>query len=107
MDREAFAGDRELMEALERGVADGGYVEAQKRLVAVWTERSAKPDGMRAWGLTLRSLYAGDREGALQWLERAYAEGDNNVPYIGQPVFDPLRSDPRYQALVRRLGLPQ
>ena len=106
MDTALCAGDRELMEALERGRADGGYVGAQKGLVGVWTARLGKPGGVRPWSLTLRCLYAGDRDGALQWLERAYAEGDNNVPYIGQPVFDPLRSDPRFQSLVRRLGLP-
>ena len=107
LDREVFAGDREVMEALDRGRAEGGYAGAQKRLVEVWRARFGQPGGVRAWDLTLRCLYAGDRDGALQWLERAYAEGDGNVPYVGQPVFDPLRSDPRYQSLLRRLNLPQ
>lgn len=106
MDRNRYAGDRELVEALDSGRADGGYVGAQKKLIAVWTARFGEPGGVRAWDLTVRSLYAGDHEGARLWLERAYAEGDPNVPYIGEPLFDPLRSDPRVQDLVRRLGLP-
>jgi tetratricopeptide (TPR) repeat protein len=107
LDKQNFAKDLELMEALEKGRAEGGYVGAQRRLVAVWTARFGKPGGVHAWALTLRCLYAGDRDGALQWLERAYAEGDGNVPYVVQPVFDPLRSEPRYQSVLRRLGLPQ
>jgi Tfp pilus assembly protein PilF len=106
MDRDTYARDRELVEALDSGLAGGGYVSAQKRLVDVWAARFGTPGGVRAWEMTIRCLYAGDRDGALLWLERAYAEGDGNVPYIGQPVFDPLRSSPRFQDLVRRLGLP-
>jgi hypothetical protein len=107
MDGARRAGDRELLEALDSGLADGGYAGAQKRLVGVLTARSGKPGGEGAFKLTLRCLYAGDRVAAMQWLDRAYAEGDPNVPYIGGPVFDPLRSDPRFRDLVRRLGLPQ
>ena len=44
---------------------------------------------------------------ALDWLEKAYEDGDHNMPYIGKPLFDSLRSDPRYQDLLRRIGLPQ
>jgi TolB-like protein/Tfp pilus assembly protein PilF len=106
-DKENFAKDRELMEALEKGRAEGGYVGAQRRLVAVWTARFGKPGGLRAYALAHRCNYAGDREGTLQWLERAYAEGDYNMPYIGGPTFDLLRSDPRFQDLLRRVGLPQ
>jgi hypothetical protein len=40
LDKEVFAADRELIEALERGYADGGYAGAQKRLVGVWTART-------------------------------------------------------------------
>jgi hypothetical protein len=107
MDRDRYAKDDELMRALDSGLADGGYAGAQKRLVGVLTARSGKPGGEGAIKLTLRCLYAGDRVAAMQWLDRAYAEGDPNLPYIGGPLFDPLRSDPRFRDLVRRLGLPQ
>jgi hypothetical protein len=52
-------------------------------------------------------LSAGDREQALAWLERAYEVHDPNMPYLGWPWYDPLRSDPRFKDLVRKMNLPE
>jgi hypothetical protein len=51
-------------------------------------------------------LCAGDKEQTFEWLERAYRDGDRNMPYLGLPVFDSIRSDPRFQDLLRRMNLP-
>jgi serine/threonine-protein kinase len=106
-DKERFAGDRELAAALERGAAEDGYAGAQRRLVEVWSGRFGKPGGRSAVDLALRCLHAGDREHALAWLERAYEDREANVPYIGMPIYDPLRPDPRFQDLLRRMNLPR
>jgi TolB-like protein len=106
-DKERFAGDRELAAALERGAAEDGYAGAQRRLVEVWSGRFGKPGGRSAVDLALRCLHAGDRERALAWLERAYEDREANVPYIGMPIYDPLRPDPRFQDLLRRMNLPR
>ena len=43
-----------------------------------------------------------------RYLEQAFEEHDNNMPYITvDPIFDPVRQDPRFRALVARLGLPE
>jgi TolB-like protein/DNA-binding winged helix-turn-helix (wHTH) protein/Tfp pilus assembly protein PilF len=50
----------------------------------------------------------GDKDQAFVWLEKAYQERSNYVAYLKVfPIMDPLRSDPRFAALVRRVGLPQ
>ena len=50
----------------------------------------------------------GDRDQAFQYLEKAYADGDNELLIgIRYPAIDPLRSDPRYKDLMRRLDLPE
>ncbi len=56
----------------------------------------------------MATIYAGlgDPEQAFRWLEKAYAERGLWVPFLGvDPMFDSLRSDPRLDDLLRRLGL--
>ena len=52
-------------------------------------------------------IYAslGDRDQAMNWLEKGYEERFNPGVLL-RPGFDPLRSDPRFQNLVHRIGLP-
>jgi serine/threonine protein kinase/TolB-like protein/Tfp pilus assembly protein PilF len=49
----------------------------------------------------------GDKDQAIEWLEKAYEERSPYLLYMSfaHPVWDPLRSDPRFQELVRRMGL--
>ena len=57
----------------------------------------------------LAVLYVGlgDKEGALASLEKAYAAHDVQLQWINiDPHLDSLRSDPRFQDLVRKVGLP-
>jgi len=51
-------------------------------------------------------VYVGldDRDQALTWLEKAYAERFNPGVLL-RPAFDPLRSEPRFQNLLHRIGL--
>ena len=58
----------------------------------------------------LAILYTGlgDKDGAFQELERAYAAHDLQMQYLKvEPHYDSLRSDPRFKDLMRRVGLPQ
>ena len=53
-------------------------------------------------------LGLGDKEQAFAWLEKGYQQHDFWLTFLkGDPMFDSLRSDPRFQNLVRRIGLPQ
>ena len=53
-------------------------------------------------------IYAalGDKDQAMRWLEIGYAERFNPGVLL-RPGFDPLRSDPRFQDLVLRIGFPR
>ena len=51
------------------------------------------------------SLAKGDRSGALEWLEKGIEARTEEVVFLKvDPEMDPLRNDPRYQALLRRVG---
>ena len=59
-------------------------------------------------GLALSFALAGDRDKAFEYFEKAYAIEDGDLIFILRyPALDPIRSDPRYADLMRRLGLPQ
>ena len=50
----------------------------------------------------------GDKEGAFAQLEEAYAAHDLQLQGLKiDPHLDSIRSEPRFQDLVRRVGLPQ
>jgi non-specific serine/threonine protein kinase len=50
----------------------------------------------------------GDKDQAFFWLEKGYEERVSQLVLIEiEPMFDPLRSDPRFADLVRRVGIPQ
>jgi TolB-like protein/DNA-binding winged helix-turn-helix (wHTH) protein/Tfp pilus assembly protein PilF len=55
--------------------------------------------------IALMYVGLGEKDQAMKWLERAYAE-HFNPSILVRPAFDPLRSDPRFQNLVHRIGLP-
>jgi len=58
--------------------------------------------------LALVAASIGDRNKAFEYLERAFANQEIElVLCIRYPSLDPIRSDPRYADLMRRMGLPK
>jgi tetratricopeptide (TPR) repeat protein len=54
-------------------------------------------------------IYAGlgEKDQALEWLEKAYTERDQGLAFLKvDPTLDPLRSDPRFQEILRRMKFP-
>ena len=49
----------------------------------------------------------GERDRALQWFEKAYAEHSMNGWLLPDPRLDSIRSEPRFKDIMRRMGLPQ
>jgi hypothetical protein len=50
--------------------------------------------------------YLGDKDRAFGWLDKAYEERSYLMAFLRViPLADPLRSDPRFDDLVRRIGL--
>jgi len=57
----------------------------------------------------IAKIYAAlnEKEMAFSWLERGLATGAIRVFYRDEPVWDPIRSDPRFTDLLQRMGIPQ
>ena len=64
--------------------------------------------GFTAFDVAYDYAAIGDRDQSFRWLEKAYTDRDWRLVEVAvEPRFDSLRSDPRFQYLLRRLGLPQ
>jgi hypothetical protein len=60
----------------------------------------------RLFNLALVHLGLGDRTRALDNLERALAGNSQMMPWMGRdPIFDPLRSEPRFVALLNKMNV--
>jgi tetratricopeptide (TPR) repeat protein len=102
----AARGDHEAEEALARGFAEGGYGVALQRVAEMLVARS-RTAYVPVWQIGTLYTRAGKKDEALEWLKKAYEAHDPNMPYLSvDPIFDALRGDPRFQALLRRMNLP-
>jgi TolB-like protein/DNA-binding winged helix-turn-helix (wHTH) protein len=119
---------KEAIEELEKFVTLYGYSETAAKLQRAFTTSGYK-GAMRAFAKELERLHAakqifipvnladlyatlGEPDRAFYWLEQAYAHRDINTGepldyIIVNPMVDPLRSDPRFKDLLRRVGLPE
>jgi serine/threonine-protein kinase len=113
--RERIARDPGRVAAFEQGLAEGGYEGAQLAIADLLAERYEMAGGIPDAGrrtvflpvaISWRYIDGADYQRSIDWLEEAYEVGDPNLPYLGFPLFDPLRSDPRFQELARRMNLP-
>jgi serine/threonine protein kinase/Tfp pilus assembly protein PilF len=103
----ALLGDNEVAEALTRGYAEGGYAGAM-RLAA--EKLAARSNRTYVPAVRIARLYAhaGEKDQTLKWLEKAYQERESPLVHLNVGWdWDDLRSDPRFQDLLRRMNFPE
>jgi tetratricopeptide (TPR) repeat protein len=84
-----------------------GGIKATLRLLVGGFEARRKA-GLYEPATHLAELYSllGDRQEALRWLEIALRERDTQLNRLKvDPIFDPLRQEPRFQEVARQVGL--
>ena len=65
----------------------------------------ARPGEVLSFNLALVSLGLGEHQRALDNLEQAHAADSQMLPWLGKDhLFDPLRAEPRFVALLKQLG---
>jgi TolB-like protein/class 3 adenylate cyclase/Tfp pilus assembly protein PilF len=88
--------------------AQSGDKEAAVQMLSELQELSRNRD-VRAFWRALLYLSLGNREEAIRWLEEGVANHDDmDVNFIKvDPLLDPLRGDPRFEALVQKVVGPK
>ncbi len=113
MEKEALAAIKDWLKprqipdlnlALDRGFAAAGFPGAARVGAEIL---AARVRGNLALPTEVAELYifAGDKDHVLEWLERAYEARDPNLLFLRIPMYDLVRSDPRFQSLFRRLKI--
>jgi len=87
-----------------------GYAVSGRRKQAMTLMREVRELHERKYvspyGLALIETGMGNKDKAFTWLDRAYQERAGALPFVKvDPRLAPLRSDPRFHSLLRRLGL--
>jgi TolB-like protein/Tfp pilus assembly protein PilF len=105
-----LSGDRnesDFASALEQGYRSAGWKGAlTKGIEARQVQR--KTGYSSPYGIAQLYAELGDKEQAFRWLNTAYQERDPNLLDLRTEFsLDPLRSDPRFAQLVRKVGFPQ
>ena len=107
-----LSGDKNYIEytaALATGFRSGGWPSGAHKAIEVLIAQHKSGSNSLASYL-IAQLYAdlGEKDHAFEWLNTAYQEHSVWMILIrGDYSFDPIRSDPRYAELVRKLGFPQ
>jgi TolB-like protein/Tfp pilus assembly protein PilF len=98
-------GSRVLLAAAK---AQSGDKEAAVQMLAELEELSRNRN-VRAFWRTLLYLSLGNRDEAIRWLEQSVAGHEEvDILFIKvDPMLDPLRSDPRFEALVQQVLAPK
>jgi TolB-like protein len=105
-----LSGDRDESDfaaAMEQGFRSGGWKGALTKGIEI---REAQRKTGYSSAYTIAALYAelGDKDQAFRWLNTAYQEHDWLLGDLKTNLLlDPIRSDPRFAELVRKVGLPQ
>jgi serine/threonine protein kinase/Tfp pilus assembly protein PilF len=96
-----------IAEEAAKVYAKSGYQAAMRRIIELQLEL-AKRRYVDPAEIAFDYAEIGEKDQAFLWLEKGYAEKSDLIAYIKvAPGVASLRSDPRYVALLKKMGLPQ
>ena len=87
-----------------------GVAGHREKALAILRElhEMSKEKYVSPWAMAMPYIGLGELDQALDWLDKAYVEGDLLIAWLKVfPEFDPLRSDPRFADLLRRMNYPE
>jgi TolB-like protein len=85
--------------------ARAGKLDAARKTI-LELEEHVRKDGLGRYEIALVYAGLGERNEAFKWLEESYKAHDEGLTHLKiDPCLDPLRSDPRFDGLLRQVGL--
>ena len=109
----ALFGFPEVAANLQHAYAVSGYQGAVKQWAKDLEHLQVTKKAFLPGNLAIAYAILGDKDRAFYWLNQAYEHRetvsiDGGIFFLAaEPLYDPLRSDPRFKDLLRRVGLPQ
>ena len=104
----ALYGWHDQVNVLKRADAKGGPRFALEEWMRASEEYSKRRDDWPVAAMTFTYSSLGNNDRAFAWLDKAVAQRNWCIIYLKvDEVWNPLRSDPRFSDLLRRVGLPQ
>jgi tetratricopeptide (TPR) repeat protein len=98
--------ERYIVERAHAYTVLGKTKEARDSLIELLQLSQKRKVG--AWFFACLYAALGEKDRAFEWLDKAYMERPSEmVSFAASPDMDPLRSDPRYEAMLRRMGIPE
>jgi tetratricopeptide (TPR) repeat protein len=94
-------------EQLGYAYAVAGRRDEALKILGEMDERAARGEYVTPLGIAWIYIALGDKDQAFAWLNKACDEHNGGLPYLKtEPVYDSLRSDPRFANVLRRVNLP-
>ncbi|HXP16260.1 MAG TPA: protein kinase, partial [Terriglobales bacterium] len=102
-----LSGNPDLAATIGEDFRTSGYPGVMKSWLAGLMEVS-KRGYVSPYNIAQIHAQLGDKNQTLASLEQAYNQRDSNLTYVKvEPAFDEVRSEPQFQQLVQRLGIPR
>jgi len=99
-------GEQSLATTMKTAYARGGYKGALINRLQFYKDRRKAGSFVAFWDEALLQVQMGNQDLALAALEKACDEREDLTNLNVDPFWDNLRSDPRFQDLIRRIGIP-
>jgi TolB-like protein/Tfp pilus assembly protein PilF len=97
----------ETLAALAYACASSGRTSRAREVVTLMQDRS-RVRNLSAYFIAVAFAGLNELDSAFHWLERACDRHESNLMYLAvEPKHDALRPDPRFDEMLRRVGLPQ
>jgi serine/threonine protein kinase len=101
----AAIGYPNLAAEMKRAYARSGYIGALQYRISKQNDPN-NLDLYYPWQVAIDYVRLGDKDKAFEWLEKCYNERTGLIFLKVNPALNPLRSDPRYTNLLKRVGFP-